>query len=95
MRKVLIASIFVLAFCVFAFGQNKELSACPKVSVTVANNFVPAGEETTFTANINVSNSNKIEYEWSVERGIIINGQGTNKITVKATSFDELRHMLK
>lgn len=88
MRKILVASIFVLTFCAFAFGQTDEKIVCPKISIHISELVVGAGEKTNFTANINASNSDKLEYQWSVDRGIIVDGQGTKTITVQADSYD-------
>ncbi len=79
MRKILPISIFVLTFCIFSFGQNPN---CPEIKITGPDSVVRAGETMTFTANVSGVDLNKIEYQWSVDKGTIIEGQGTSLINV-------------
>ena len=56
---------------------------CADVSVSGPTGLVNAGETMTFTAN--VSGGNVATYNWSVDAGTIISGQGTSSITVQTT----------
>jgi len=60
-----------------------EVCECADVSVTGPSGLVQAGETMTFTAN--VSGGNVATYNWEVDNGEIISGQGTNTITVQTT----------
>lgn len=84
MRKILSASIFVLGFSVFAFGQD---SNCPEISMT-GPAFVPRPNETiSFSVTVaEKAKDLKLKYIWSVEKGKIIEGQGTEVITVEPDS---------
>ncbi|HXH69690.1 MAG TPA: hypothetical protein VNI60_05000 [Pyrinomonadaceae bacterium] len=57
---------------------------CADVSITGPSGLIKAGETMTFTAN--VSGGNVATYNWSVDNGEIISGQGTNTITVQTTA---------
>ncbi len=86
MKKILSASIFILTFCVFAFGQNAN---CPTISVTGPASVVLPGENMTFTANVSGVDLNKIEYKWSLEKGKIVEGQGTPVITISTEGLKD------
>jgi hypothetical protein len=86
MRKILIASTFILTFCILAFGQN---SVCPTISITGPPFAAQPGETVTFTANFSGDNLTKIEYKWSVDKGTIIEGQGTPVITVSTEGLED------
>ena len=57
---------------------------CAEVSVTGPSGLVRAGETMTFTAN--TSGGNVATYNWSVDAGTIVSGQGTPSITVQTTA---------
>jgi hypothetical protein len=59
---------------------------CAEVSVSGPSGLVKAGETMTFTASS--SGGNIATYNWSVDAGTIVSGQGTNTITVQ-TSADQ------
>lgn len=83
MRKIILASISVLIFCFCSFAQSSETSPCPTgVSVTGPSGLVKPGEKQTFTADVDNPGNYKIEYNWSVSDGEIIEGQGTPTIKV-------------
>jgi hypothetical protein len=78
MRKVpLLCVLFVAAFAVQAAAQ------CPTITVKGPAGITPPGEDMTFSAEVNVVGP-KLTYVWSVDKGTIIEGQGTTKITVLA-----------
>jgi hypothetical protein len=53
--KSLLASIFVLAFCFAAFGQD---SLCPTISLTEPQSVTKPGENITFTINVDGKTEN-------------------------------------
>ncbi len=57
---------------------------CADINITGPAGLVRAGDTMTFTAN--VSGGNVATYNWSVDNGEIISGQGTNTITVQTTA---------
>ncbi|CAN5734338.1 hypothetical protein BH20ACI4_BH20ACI4_07770 [soil metagenome] len=80
MRKILVASIFVPAFCAFAFGQNSD---CPEITLTGPPGVVRANETATFTVNVYEKPEGlKLEYVWSIDGGKIVEGQGTQVLTI-------------
>lgn len=86
MREILTASIFVLTFCVYTFAQN---SNCPTISVTGPSSVVQPGETMTFTVNVSDVDLDKIEYQWSVDKGTIMEGQGTPVIVVETSGLGD------
>ena len=59
-----------------------EECTCPTVSVTGPSAVVQSGETMTFTANVSGGSQTDVTYNWSVDQGTIIEGQGTPIITV-------------
>ncbi len=86
MRKILFASIFVLGFCFGAFGQD---SPCPTISVIGPASVVMPKENVNFTANVGGETGNlELKYFWSVDKGKIIEGQGTTVVTIGEIPLD-------
>ncbi len=59
---------------------------CPTLSVTGPAGVTAPGETMTFTANVAGGTSETITYEWTVDNGTIIEGQGTPVIRVATTA---------
>lgn len=55
---------------------------CPTVSVTGPSSVVQSGETMTFTANVSGGSQDTPTYSWTVDKGTIVEGQGTPSITV-------------
>lgn len=62
--------------------------ACPIVSVTGPPAVVNPGETMTFTAVVEGVNSSGNSYNWSVDKGTIISGQGTSTITLSTEGLE-------
>lgn len=76
MRKVLPLSAWVVvAFAIQAAAQ------CPTIKVVGPAGITNPGDNVVFQAEINVVGP-KLSYSWSVDKGTIIEGQGTVKIAV-------------
>lgn len=86
MKKIFLITIFIFTFCILTFGQN---SNCPTISVTGPSSATQPGETATFTANVSGIEMSKIEYRWSVNKGTIIEGQGTSTITVSTEGLED------
>lgn len=86
MRKLLLTSIFVLAFCFAAFGQD---SLCPTISITGPAEVVMPKENVNFSAKVDGEIRNlELKYFWSVDKGKIIDGQGTTIVTIGEVPLD-------
>lgn len=86
-RKLLFVSIFVLAGCFVAFGQDYT---CPTMSLTSNPAIVSAGEIISYTVHLSEeAKQYKIKYVWAVDEGEIISGQGTPNVRIK-TILDSL-----
>lgn len=59
---------------------------CPTISVTSSKKTVYKGETVEFTVDVNGGSQTDINYNWTVENGTIIEGQGTSKIKVQISS---------
>lgn len=63
---------------------------CPTINVTSSEKTVSKGETVEFTADINGGSQDSPTFNWTVENGIIIEGQGTTKIKVRALSGEKV-----
>lgn len=89
MKRIISVFTFVLIFSVFGFGQA-ENSSCPTIEVIGPDSAIHSGEIMFFSALLNGKTSNyKVEYEWSVDQGTIINGQGSSVIQVSTEGLRE------
>lgn len=59
---------------------------CPMINVTSSKETVYKGETFEFTAELNGGSQDEPTYNWAVENGVIIEGQGTTKIRVQVLS---------
>ncbi len=89
MKRIIYSAIFILTFCFFAFGQTQNNPNCPEIKITGPSAVVQPGETMTFTVNVSDVDSDKIEYQWSVDKGTIMEGQGTPVITVNTEGLNE------
>lgn len=80
MKKIIFTATLIFAFCFAAFAQANK-NSCPKISLT---NTIPIWEvPVTFTAEIDKEiDKYNVEYQWKVEDGKIIEGQGTKILKV-------------
>lgn len=62
---------------------------CPTISVTGPSAVVQPGETMTFTANVSGGTQDSVTYDWSVDKGTIIEGQGTPVITVSTDGLED------
>ena len=67
----------------------KIVCTCPTVSVTGPSGTVAPGEQMTFTANLNGTGQENATYNWTVDKGTIIEGQGTPSITVSTEGLTD------
>lgn len=83
MKHLIFTSILIITFCVFSFAQIKT-SSCPIVKIVAPESVVNLGDPILFSVQLNEKLNNlKIEPEWKVLSGDIIQGQGTSQIKVK------------
>lgn len=62
---------------------------CPTISVTGPSAVVQPGETMTFTANVSGGSQDSVTYNWSVDKGTIVEGQGTAVITVSTEGLED------
>lgn len=62
---------------------------CGDLSITGPPAAVEPGETMTFTAQINGGQQENVTYNWSVDKGSIISGQGTTSITVSTDGLSD------
>lgn len=82
MKKIAFTTFYILTLCLGIFGQTQNNSNCPTISVTGPPAALADGENAAFTVNISGFDANILEYIWSVSKGKIIEGQGTNTVIV-------------
>ena len=72
----------LVVLCVL-FVIPKALGQCPIIKVVGPEGLTRPLEDVVFRAEVGTSN-HKLEYLWSVDKGTIIKGQGTPRMTVRA-----------
>jgi hypothetical protein len=87
MRWFLFLFFVSVSSCTIAVGQAS--SVCPKTWITKTPETVKPGEAVTFVANISSEGFKsteplKITYDWSLDAGMIVSGQGTATIVVQS-----------
>ncbi|MGI9107253.1 MAG: Ig-like domain-containing protein [Pyrinomonadaceae bacterium] len=63
---------------------RRRATPCPTIAVECPTSLTQAGGTVTFNATVGASNA-QLTYNWTVDRGTIASGQGTNSITVDTT----------
>ena len=87
MKKYALTSLFILLCSVFVFAQtdnkkNIEIN-CPAIEVIPPPAAVKSGEGMNFAVLLDkASEGLNLEYRWSVDKGKIFVGQGTDNVTV-------------
>ncbi|MDI1240335.1 MAG: hypothetical protein PSX80_00255, partial [bacterium] len=71
-----------LMLAITAAGQTEPRADCPTISINGPIGIVYRLDPFKFTAKVEGKLRDKIEYEWTVSTGQIIDGQGTHEITV-------------
>jgi hypothetical protein len=90
MRNLLKTSILVFAFCFCAFGQTNNTAPCPTVSVIGPPGIPVPNEPIIFTASLSKEAVNyKVNYNWTVSGGRILDGQGTETLRVTPNNLGE------
>ena len=79
--SIVVRSIIISITILFVAGT--ALAQCPTISVIGPPGLTDPGEKMTFRASVNAISWPRIEYRWSVDKGVMVEGQGTANITVK------------
>jgi len=87
MASIILLNLFVASA---TMGQETKTN-CPKLSVTGPAGIVPPGDPAVFRAELKGKVPNDIKYEWTVEGGVIVSGQGTSSLTTTYSSQNEVR----
>lgn len=85
MNKIVLILLLIFLHSTTAFSQteNKEKQDCPAVDVIPPPSVVRVGETMRFSSKLTGNtNLGKLEYKWAVDKGKIIEGQGTDSILV-------------
>lgn len=77
--------LILLTFCECVFGQTPTyVDAKPSLKVTCPEHLVSAGDEFTVEAIFASAQGGEPRYQWSVNAGTIVRGQGTPSLRVRA-----------
>ena len=82
MRRLFVLSFVFAVLGGISYGQTRDDLDCPRITVSGPAGITMQGETMIFEAMVTGMPQNLIEYEWSVNQGEIIEGQGTAKIVV-------------
>lgn len=89
MKKIIFTIIPILLFSIFTSAQS-ENSKCPSIIVTAPGTVVQEGEIMFFSASVGNEEKNfNVKYKWTVDKGTIINGQGTTTIQVSTEGLSD------
>lgn len=84
MRKIFTFIFIFNLFALITFGQP---CICPgKISVSGPAEIVRVGQNIVFTADVQGDKDNRSIYNWTINSGVIISGQGTKSITVQTNA---------
>jgi len=83
LKKLLTITFFLNALALSLYAQQD----CPKITILGPSGLVQKGEPMTFIAKIEYANERYIKsYNWTVDKGKIVTGQGTLSITIDTSS---------
>jgi len=91
MKKTFALTIALLAAAVSVVAQEEPRADCPTISVTGPAGVWLPGETIWFTTELKGTSPKNISFQWSVDKGEIVNGQGTKDIQVRSPSDTEPR----
>ena len=82
LKQIIFTTILLLSFCFAAFAQVEgKVPQCPTINVIGLAEIIEPSKPITFTSKFSENFENTdIEYNWTVEGGKIIEGQGTKSI---------------
>ena len=81
MKKAVVIFFIIIASTIGVLAQEK--SACPEVGIIGPPSTVSPGETMTFSVGLDkVAKKLDLDFEWKIDKGKIIKGQGTRSITV-------------
>jgi hypothetical protein len=83
MKRAFLLLLLITLFQSFVFSQSVNSSSCPTFSVTGPSGTTEPDGPLDFTAQIKDFDISKLRFEWTVENGEIIKGQGTLSLLVK------------
>lgn len=88
MIRIISILIFITLFSSAIFAQND--SGCPTLKITGPPSAIKIGETATFSASLFGNYDEKvIRFNWAVDKGKIIEGQGTTVITVSTEGIED------
>ncbi len=91
MIRLLLPQLIVLALCTLSAAQTPEQSnPCPVVSVQTPAGIIEPGARVKFTAAISGGDSQGLRYAWSISKGKIVGGQGTNSINMVYSGYPRM-----
>jgi hypothetical protein len=89
MKEILSTIIFVLLFCLSAFAQNGS-SQCPLVTIFGPTSVAYPGDTMSFSVLIQGEGKNNLKYKWTVDKGTILEGQGTSAVHISTEGLSDV-----
>src|SRR5688572_21046403 len=87
----LLGLLLLLLFC--AALSDAQLPNCPTIEIIGPSGVTQPGETMTFAVTLS-STAENIKYMWTVSRGVIEKGQGTQSIVVRTSLDDERQNFI-
>ena len=89
MKKTLSIAILTFLFCLSASGQT-ENQPCPSIEIVSPAFVIQPGETMFFFASVsNEIKNNDFKYKWSLDKGTIVEGQGTSTIRIATEGLSD------
>lgn len=88
MKKIYPVMLFLLLFS-HSLSAQKRSSQCPLITVNRPGSLVRPGEIMTFSALIQGKAKTDFEYRWTIDKGVILEGQGTKMIHVSTEGLSD------
>ena len=89
-KKFFCISILIFAFCLNILAQRSENNACPQILVEGSKSNVFPGENAIFNVNVSLKDLGKLKYFWTIDKGQIIRGQGTDSILISTEGLSNV-----
>jgi hypothetical protein len=74
---------------VMIYDACRQADECPELTVTGPTSAMRPGDRMTFTARISGGTQDDLSYQWTVDKGKIVSGQGTPTITVGTEGLND------
>ena len=97
MKRFLLLQLIVFGLCLRSAAQapKKSDAPCPLISVEAPGGIIPPGEPVRYKAIVTGGVPGQLKYSWSVSKGKIVSGQGTESIITVFSGYPQISAIVK